>query len=350
MIIKAKRILTRLLPVFAAGMLLVSSSALSKEIELNKDFSLFTSKNAAQYIKPLTTTLHESFNSGLFTKALYNSGFHLGLDISVMGMYIPNSQLQYSAELPDDYDKVYFTKTADLRDNIIRENVPRNVIQPTIYGGTASPVFSVPRNLDQRPDSLAKTVAFAEGNNINFMSGLPVIQLVVGFPTMTQLRARLLMVPNDDFPLMYYGFAVNQQIDKMFGLFGDDDSTGLALHAAYSMLSVGDGIKMNSLALGLHFGKQWDNGFGWYMGAQYETLGGSFTAKRKKADGEYTIVNSPYKEVRDGKDLKFDFESDHSFRFLGGMTYTLKALEFHFDAAYAAQPVLTFGITFWFIK
>lgn len=346
---KAKSTAFKIYAVMASAALMFTVSAFAKDIELNKDFSVFTSKNAAGYIKPLTTTLHESFNTNLFSSPLYSGGFNFALDISMMGMYIPNSQLVYSAELPEDYDNEYFTKTADLRDNVLRENVSVRITQPTIYGGTSNPVFSVPRNLDQRPDSLAKTVAFAEGNNINFMSGLPVIQLIFGLPTYTQIRARFLMFPSDDYPLYYYGFSLNQQIDRIFGLFDHDDSTGLALHAAYSMLSVGEGIDMNSLAVGFHLGRKWDNGFGWYLGAQYESLGGKFKAVRKATD-DYTTVNSPYPEVRNGKPLEFDMESDNNYRLIGGLTYTLKALEFHFDAAYAAQPVLSCGITFWFVK
>ena len=37
------------------------------ELKISKDFNVFTSKNAQGYLKPLFTTISESFNTGLYT-------------------------------------------------------------------------------------------------------------------------------------------------------------------------------------------------------------------------------------------------------------------------------------------
>ncbi|HPP39842.1 MAG TPA: hypothetical protein PK498_06060, partial [Candidatus Kapabacteria bacterium] len=126
-----------LLFIFLSTIIFVDLRA-AKEIEISREFTLLTSQHAQGYLKPLFTTLGESLNSGLFTKADYKKTFTLGIDINVMGMYIPNSQKTYDAELPDLYGNTDRVLTAVKKDGTIIHNVRGSWQQPTIYGGRST--------------------------------------------------------------------------------------------------------------------------------------------------------------------------------------------------------------------
>ena len=298
--------------------------------------------------KPMLTTFGESFNTNLYNTAYIVNDWSLGLDISVMGMIIPNSQLKYDAELPSSFGNMSITDVAELRDGMLKRNFSGFTSQPTIYGGRSNPIFAAPQN-SFPPDSFAKTVAYPEGNSINFMSGLPVVQLVLGLPTRSQIRFRFLTVNVQDQPLTYLSFGLNQNVDRMFEIFGKDESKSLSFNAAYSKLSRDRGIDISSFAAGMNFSNKFDFGLTFYSGLQYEGLSGSIEAKRKISTSD-EIINSPYDEIRNGSPVKFDVESFTSFRLTCGLSYQLGPLELHTDAAYASQPVLSFGATIWFFK
>ena len=84
-----------------------------------------------------------------------------------------------------------------------------------------------------------------EGNDINMMSGIPVLYLSIGIPTRTQFKTRFFKgnISNDD--LTYYSLAINQNIDKLFDLFADEDNMALALNFAIHSLEY-PGLSMNS--------------------------------------------------------------------------------------------------------
>jgi outer membrane protein OmpA-like peptidoglycan-associated protein len=334
--------------IFTYFVLLPALLLSQNDIEINKEFSLFTSKNAAGYFKPLFTTFGESLNTGLHTTAFYSNGWSLSLDISAMGMFIPESQKNFDAELPDLYGYDDITKTAELRDGKFNTSLSGFTRQPTIYGGKSNPVFAAPQN-HFPPDSFYKTVAYAEGNNISFMPGLPVFQLVAGFPTRTQLRLRFLTATLLNEPLTYYTVALNQNIDKFFELFPEEYNMSLAANFAYHSISRDPGIDISSLAAGVHFSKAFDFGLSLYTGFQYEGFNGSFYAVKEDYN-ENDILNSPYEEVRNGDPLSFDIESFTNFRLLGGVSYNIGAFDFYADAGYASQPVIRAGMTIWFIK
>ena len=84
------------------------------ELKISKDFNVFTSKNAQGYLKPLFTTISESFNTGLYTGANYKKGWSISLDLGIMGMIIPESQKKYQAELPEDFGNSQITQTSHL--------------------------------------------------------------------------------------------------------------------------------------------------------------------------------------------------------------------------------------------
>jgi len=320
----------------------------SDTIQISRDFRLFTAKNLQGYLKPFFTSIEESFNSNIFTKAIYEEYWTIALDLSIMGMFIPDAHKTFDAERPDLYGNTTICQTTEYREGEYVRNYTKDNIQPTIYGGQSTAIYSAPQN-HKYPDSTYKTVAYPEGNNVTFMSGLPILQLIAGFPTRTQLRLRFLAAPVNKETMFYYSIMVNQQIDHFFNLFNPKDKMGLALHAAFHGVTRDFGISANSIAFGAHFSKTWDNGFTGYLALQYEDLWGTFEAARG-IDGK-DIIDSPYEEIRESKNpFKVEIENFNKYRILGGISYRTGILELHADAGWAAQPILSFGLTFWIAK
>lgn len=336
-----------------------STNLLSTEpIKLTKNVTFFTEKNMQGYFKPLITSLGESMNSNLFTRALYPDYWSIGLDISIMGMFIPDDQRQFDAELPIAYGNTNIVKNALLVDGTIIKDVGGTYKQPTVYGGPSTTIFAAPQNKyasstsyngRQVYDSTYKSAYFAEGNDISFMAGLPAIQLIGGFPTRTELRLRFLTIPVQNEMMIYWAVILKQQFDHFFNLFDPADHIGLALHFAYHSMNRDPGFSLSSFAVGFHASKAWDFGLTAYGGFQLEGLSGEFKAEREKASVfDFDAMNNPYPEVRAGGPLSFDLESFNSYRLLGGLSYRTGIIELHADAALAAQPILNIGLTFWF--
>lgn len=341
--IKFQRLYFSLLLVFVVTV----GSAIAVPIEISKEFNLFTSNNLKGYTKPFFTSLQEGINSNIFTTATYRDNWSFGLDISVSGMFIPNSQTTYEADRPDMYGNTSVVKTAEIRDNQIINNMTKSNLQPTVYGGASTAIFAAPQN-HKLPDSMYKSVAYVEGNEINFMSGLPTIQLNIGLPTRTEFRFRFLVLPVQNEALVYWGLMAKQNIDKLFDLFDQEDRMGLAVHLGLSKMSR-DGIDLTALVFGAHFSKAWDNGIAVYTGLQFENMTGKFESVRKNFDPK-NVGDSPYLEVRQGKALAFDIDTYTAFKLLGGISYKTGAVELHGDIGWASQPILTAGICFNFAE
>jgi hypothetical protein len=339
--------LTTLCFSFLISVLFVSNSLFAGDlIEFSNEFNLFTSKNLEGYAKPFFTSIEESINSNLFSTAYYKDYWTVGLDISVSGMFIPNSQTYFDAERPEDFGNTSKVRTAERRNGDVMRDYTDENIQPTIYGGRATAIYAARQNA-WYPDSMNKTVGYVEGNDISFMSGLPTLQLTLGLPTRTQVRFRFLMLNVSGEPLTYWGVSAAQRLDQFFQTFDPEQRMAYALHLSYAQAIRDAGISMNSFAVGGHFSKSWDFGMTFYAGLQYETMSGTFDAVRDKSDAE-DYNDSPYEEIRNMEDIHVDISSFTSFRFLGGVSYQIGFLELHVDAAWASQPILTAGISFTF--
>ena len=313
------------------------------KITLSREFNLFTSKNLEGYLKPLFTSIGQSINSDLFTIANLKDDWSIGIDISINGMFIPNSQTTFDAQRPDAYGDTIIVKTAELRGGKILKNVIGNNSQPTIYGGQSNALFAAPQN-HKLPDSSYKSVAYVEGNDITFMSGIPTIQFVFGFPTRTQLRFRFLTVPMNDNSATYWGLGITQNLDRFFNLFKQENKMGLGLNFAYSAINAGPSVSLSTWSYGLNFSKQWNKYLSLYAALQFEGLKGKFEAVRD-TDNMSNYIDNPFKEIRDGAPLTVNMETFTAFRIMGGISYILGAFEFHGDVAWASQPILSFGIT-----
>ncbi len=319
------------------------------ELELSREFKLITSENAAGYLKPFFTTIGESWHTNLYTTANYKEGWSFGLDISIMGMIIPSSHLNYQAALPEYFGNTSIVDNAELRGKNLKRNLNGFVSEPTIYGGSSNPVFAAPQN-HRDPDSTQTTVAFIEGQNVSFMPGLPNIQLTLGLPTMSELRFRYFFFPIEDVNMNYFMIGLNQNIDKLFDMFDKKSGMALALHGAYNSMSRSPGIDVSGINIGVHFSSTSESGFTFYAGTQYESFSGSVNANRTKDSVIDKYIDSPYEEIRESLPFNLNIESFNNFRLTGGLAYRLGPLELHADVSYAAQPVVSTGLTFWFTE
>lgn len=317
----------------------------ANELEIGREFGLFTSKNLSGYLKPFLTTFNQSLNSNLYTVANYNNGWSFGIDISASEMFIPESQKNFEAELPKAFGNTDIVLTAQRKNNEIILNTKGTVTEPTIYGGISSPVFASPQN-SYLPDSLNKTVAFAEGNNIDFISGLPAIQLFVGLPTRTQLRFRFLSFPLLNVPTTYFAIGLTQNISRTFGIFDYNSPYSLGANLMYHKISRNPSIDISSYALGLVFSGNSDFGLGFYSGVQYEGITGNITAVRKNT-GTDEFVNNPYDEVRKGDPLIITMDTYTNLKLLLGFSYRIGIVEVHLDGALASQPTIAGGVSLW---
>lgn len=330
--------------IYTIILLFVSFSLYADDLELTREFNLITSKNASGYLKPLFTTLEEGFNTSLYNTAYHTPGWSFGVNLSVMGMFIPNSQLLYDAELPDLYGKTQFVKNAGLHDGKLIENIGGTYNEPTIYGGKSYSIFAAPQNLSP-PDSFYKSVGFLEGKDIGFTPALPILQLYLGIPTRTELILRFLSLPVQNSAMSYFTIGLTQNIDKLFEINKPDDPLSYGFNIAYHKISRGTGIDISSFAFGLLASNKFYDNLQVYGGLQFETMSGNLRFVRKDFRPD-DVLNSPYSEIRRGDNLIVDVESFNSLRLTLGAAYDISIFRFHGDISYAAQPVINFGVSF----
>lgn len=317
------------------------------QLEIGREFGLFTSRNLSGYIKPLTTSISQSLNSGLFTTMNYTDGWSVGLNLTISTMFIPESQKIYEAELPDQFGNDNIVITSYAKDGKIIMNQKGTITQPTIYGGISTPVFAAPQN-PFPPDSFYKSVAYVEGNNMSSIAGLPVIQLFLGLPTQTQIRGRFLTFNLNNELLNYYSIILNQKLSEHLGIFDNKSPFSIGLGASYHSISRNPGIDISGYSFALNFSGNFDNGFGFYSALQYEDLSGNVTAQRKTSTND-EFVNNPFKEVREGLPLTIDISTFSKLKFILGGNFRYGIAEFNLDFALASQPMITTGVSLYFM-
>jgi hypothetical protein len=321
------------------------SGILAKEFVISRNFVLFTSKNLQGYLEPLFTTLEQSFNSSLFGSNYLDGNWSFSLGISVSNMIIPNNQKHFDAELPDGFNSEQIALTSQIRGGNIIYSIYKPNWQPTVYGGSSTPIFSAPQE-HSFPDSMYKTVAYPEGLGINFMLGLPVVQLIVEYPMFGEFRFRFFSIPVQQESLVYFTLAFNQRIDHLFKLFGRDKDKSLALHFALHRLFRQTSIDVTSYAFGVNLMHSWSRNVLGYIGIQVEDMWGKFKALKDTAGLQGDVVNSPFMELRYAKPIEFNFTTFTKFQIRGGMTFLFPVVSLSLDLSYASQPMLTFGLNF----
>ena len=363
-------------------LVLIHQSSLKAEFnengvfEIPSDFNGFTSESFKGYTKPLFTTIGQGAQSNLFSVANYNESYSIGIDISLASTLIPESQKSYDVLLPTAFGNTDIVDNAITRNGEVTRNISGSIQQPTIYGGASNAVYAIaPVPGGDVADSIYKTIAFNEGNNITTMASLPAIQLIFGLPTRTELRFRYLGAPVDEEMYNHIAISANQQVDQWFELFDSTDNMSLAVHGSYQFMTLAETIDMNSWAAGVHFSKGFGDGLSVYAGLQLEDLGGTFNVERKNGYQEEFYVNgtnelkqiteiptelqaqyaahviarrevenNTFEEVRLLKPISFDIETFTNWRFTVGGAYEYGIMEFHLDIGYASQMFLNGGL------
>lgn len=352
------------------------SALYAQKLELGGTVSLLTKENFEAYSKPLFTSMGQSFNSNLWTTAIHEDRFKIGLDFSFMAMLIPESQKNYTASLPDHFTNATIAKTA-YNKNGIETRQPSTVEQPTFYGSAPTTVYSIPQ--DQNGNYTFQTIGgnaeFPSGNGLNAVLGIPAVQIMMDLPSRTHVRLRVVPVPSiDDDMNVFYGMVsvghqFNQYIDPL-----KDSTLGISFNAAYSLFSITNVIDANALAVGINASKKLNEFFTVFGGLQYEDFSGTFTYTRKDVTPNDASSNTPYAEVRENlytnpgsvipnvdsqnryavnnkdtrKPVVADISTFSNFRIVAGGEVHLKALQLHAQLAYVSQFMFSGGFSVWF--
>lgn len=352
-----------------------TSAVYAQKLELGGTVSLLTKENFEAYSKPLFTSMGQSFNSNLWTTAVHEDRFKIGLDFSFMAMLIPESQKNYTAALPSHFSNPQIARTA-YNKNGVETVQPSTVEQPTFYGSTPTTVYSIPQdqNGNYTYQSIGGNAEFPSGNGLNAVLGIPAVQIMMDLPSRTHVRLRVVPVPSidDDMNVFYgmisVGHQFNQYIDPL-----KDSTLGISLNAAYSLFSITNVIDANALAIGINASKKLNEYFTVFGGIQYEDFSGTFTYVRKDVTPNEASSNTPYDEVRENlytnngflninpnngtymvnnkdnrKPVVADISTFSNVRIVAGGEVHLKALQLHAQVAYLSQFMFSGGFSVWF--
>lgn len=319
--------------------------SLAKEIVISRNFVLFTSRNLENYLKPLFTTFEQSLNSNLFGTNFPDKKWLVSLNIAFPTMIIPNAQKKFNAEVPDGYlfddNKVL---VAQLRDGKLICYVYQPNLQPTIFGGSSTPIFSSPQT-HSYPDSIYKSVAYPEGISVDLVPGMPVLQCVIAIPSLSEVRFRFLTFPFQGESLIYYTLVFQQRVDKLFGLFQFDKAKAINFFVAFHSLYRQTSLNLTSYSFGFNIMQKFGNKFLGYLSLQYENLNGHFTALKDTTGIYEDVVNSPFPELRQARPIEINISSFTKFQFKSGLTWYLSIFNLNLELSFASQPMFSVGFS-----
>lgn len=326
----------------AVGLLCYFTSA--KEIVISRNFVLFTSRNLENYLKPLFTTFEQSLNSNLFGTNFPDKKWSVSLNIAFPTMIVPNAQKKFNAEVPDGYLFDGKVLVAQLRDGNLICYVYQPNLQPTIYGGSSTPIFSSPQT-HTYPDTIYKSVAYPEGISVNLVPGMPVLQFVLASPSFSEVRFRFLTFPFQDESLIYYTLVFQQRVDNLFGLFQYDKAKSINIFTAFHRLYRQTSFNLTSYSFGFNVMQKFGNKFLGYLSLQYENLNGHFTALKDTTGIYEDVVNSPFPELRQARPVEINISSFTKFQFKSGLTWYFSFFNLNLELSFASQPMFSFGFS-----
>ncbi|MCX7908761.1 MAG: hypothetical protein N2560_04500 [Ignavibacteria bacterium] len=262
---------------------------------------------------------------------------------------IPDDHKWFDAEIPEGFYDTSVTLTAQIRDGKIQNGVFNPNKQPTIFGGSSTPIFAAPQN-HFYPDSFYKTIAYPEGLHLDLMVGLPVLQLIVETPLKNEVRFRFLTIPVQEESFVFFTIGLNQRFDHWFDLFGFDRCKNLNLHFAFHRMYRGTSFDLTSFSLGLNTTNQFNNNILGYFGIQYEDLWGHFKAIKDTTGLNQDVVNNPFRELREARPVQISLKTFTKWQIRGGLTFIFSFGFINFDLSYATQPMISFGLGLFFEK
>lgn len=305
---------------------------------VNDLFSDYDQNYVGGFLKPVFTTLGQGFNSSFITRSDYKKGeWKIGLDLTANAMIIPESQKSFTVNVSDEWRNV---NTFSKKSGETTYSQRNTIEQPTIYGGKSTPLFSTTEN-----SKGSNVTTYLEGFDLSNISAIPNIQLNVFLPTQTEVRLKGFGYDG----LLSYGFVVNQRIDELLGIFGDDNKQSFALSLGFNSFGVdyiddtapsklAIDLKSTSFAFGVNYNYNIIKKLNLYVGAQYETYSGTLNTTYIDK-----LIATPQEIV-----LNADITTFSNYRATAGLSYDFGFLELHTDVAYVSQPMINAGINVFF--
>lgn len=269
--------------------------------QLDDRFDYINSKEVGNYVRPLVTTLGMALNSAATHSAEVDDIFGISIGLNAMYIMIPESQRNFTPDLPAGYDKSHTTAT--------------------VYGDKGY-AYEGPGGYRIYPPGLNQTALPA---------GMP--QLGVSFLN-TQVLLRYFpetKISDDNKKISFFGVGIKHQIDQYFMIL----PVNIAAQFLYNKVEITDLIKLNSWAFNIQASK----GFGiaeLYGAVQIEscTVDVNYTYK-----GDNGLLN---------QNITANVKGDDTFRFILGGALNIAFLTINVDVNVASQLTLTSGLTFSF--
>ncbi len=266
-------------------------------------FSFLNETEVTKFAQPLATTLGTGLNSGGFYTADIPST--LGFSISLRGMYIfiPNSEMTFTPDLPNGYSANKPTAT---------------------FWGDKGTIYTGPSGYIPYPNGLNQTsVPFA------------IPQVTASFMKTEVLIRYLPSIKVGDKNVNYFGIGLRHSISQYIPLIPVD----IAVQFLYNKISVTDVVDAKAIA----FNGEVSKTFGIltaYGGLQYETSNFNLT---------YTIKGDPNNgdpSLRQDRNINASVDGQDKFRVIIGASVKLAFLVLNADYNISNQSVFSGGLSF----
>jgi len=291
--------------VVLAALLVFTASTAPAQIE--DQISVYTEDNVVGYLNPLNDALGATLNSGFFRSAyLPTSGFHIGFEVLVMGLYFQEDQTTFDATTEGSFLPQQ-TKTV-----------------PTVVGSGQAVII---------PGNAGTNFAFPGGLDLNSFAMLAP-QLRISSVRGTELVGRYARVSVGDSELgdlTLYGFGLRHNISQYFG---EGFALDMAIGGIYQKFTAGENsqggdlMDSNALSIGVQASKRFGAGF-----ATFEP----YTAL--SYDSFETTVE--YKSETEG-DTTVEFPSTTTAHWTLGLNLNLKYANVF--AEYSVAQTNSFGV------
>jgi hypothetical protein len=291
----------------AVALLLIPLAGSHAQSDLDNTLKQFTGNTVKGYIQPMADLFGANMHAGLYRSAhIPTTGFHIALDIVVMGATVGDDQKTYDVELPAGYSARSFKGS-------------------TIFGKGEASVYTDPNT----------GLEYASSGGIINTSLLPLAapQLTIGSIYGTDAIVRFITTPSfsdDKFPkVTLWGIGARHSISQYLVEAPVDIAAGIF----YSSFTVGDLIDFKGLTIGAQAGKTF---------AILSVFGG-IAWEQSTMNLKYTST-SPLPGVN--PNVNIDLDGDNSFRFTAGASLQLAIIRLFADANFGSVTNFSAGIGF----
>ncbi len=287
---------------FAGIFLILSSMAFA---QVDKNMGSFPESAVKGYVQPLVNILGANLNSGLYHTASMSKLFGFYVGVKAMGVFVPSSMKNFTAELGSDYNPSRVETATALGDKNGGKTVRyRNLQDVPLPGGVGLTI--VPLAVPQ--------VSFSTMNSEVLVRFVPSIKI------------------NDDIgSVNLFGVGFGHSISQYIPMF----PINVAIQGVYQQLKVGSYLKAKALNVNVHASKSFVF-FTIYGGAGYETFSADLSYSYKPPVGD-TMQN-----------ISFSLKGKNNFRVTAGFKLGLAIFDLNVDYSIGNVNVLSAGFGFSF--